>query len=95
MATTGLEAAPAAGHAPSDTLKTGQILPLEMTVTVEPVGEGTREVDDEGTDGDLLAPFGVSRHELSAPAEGRPAPTDASVDRGVDHVRVVRPIRGG
>lgn len=67
-----------------------------MTVTVELVGEGSREVDpDGGTYADLLDPFEVSRHEVSVLVDGTPVPTDAPVDGGVEHVQVVRLIRGG
>jgi sulfur carrier protein len=66
-----------------------------MTVTVELVGEGTREVDPEGTYADLLAPFEVTRHEVSVLVDGQPVPTDAPVDTDVKQVRIVRLIKGG
>lgn len=66
-----------------------------MTVTVELVGKETREVDADGTYADLLAPFAVTRHEVSVLVDGRPVPTDQSVDPDVERVRVVRLIKGG
>jgi len=63
-------------------------------VTVDVAGGETREVDGE-TYGDLLAPLSVSRQEVSVLVGGRPVPTDAAVDPGVDRVRVVRLIAGG
>jgi sulfur carrier protein len=63
-------------------------------VTVELVGEATREVDGE-TYGDLLAPFEVSRQEVSVLVDGTPVPTDAAVDPDAERVRVVRLIKGG
>lgn len=66
-------------------------------VTVELVGDETREVavDAETTYGDLLAPFDVSRHEVSIVVDGSPVPEDAPVEESVDRVRVVRLIKGG
>jgi len=67
-----------------------------MSVTVELVGEDSREVDPEGkTYGDLLAPLDVSEHEVSIIVDGRPVPEDAVVEETVDHVRVLRLIQGG
>lgn len=67
-----------------------------MSITVELVGEGTKEVDCAGERyGDLLAPLDVSRHEVSILVDGRPVPADKQIEEGVDHVRVVRLIRGG
>ena len=67
-----------------------------MSVTVELVGEGSREVDPDGkTYADLLAPFGVSRHEVSMLVDGRPVPEDQPIGPEVDHVRVLRLIQGG
>lgn len=67
-----------------------------MSVTVELVGEGTRELDPAGgTYGDLLGPLEVSRHEVSILVDGRPVPADRRIDGDVDHVRVVRLIKGG
>ncbi|PSP88675.1 small archaeal modifier protein 2 [Halobacteriales archaeon QS_4_66_20] len=67
-----------------------------MAITVELVGEGTREVDPDGDSyADLLAPFDVSRHEVSILVDGTPVPEDQPVDAGVDRVRVVRLIKGG
>jgi sulfur carrier protein len=66
-------------------------------VTVELVGEGSREVSVDGdtTYGDLLAPFEVSPHEVTLTVDGSPVPEDASVDGTVERVRVVRLIKGG
>jgi len=66
-------------------------------VTVELVGEGSRDVAvDAGTTyGDLLAPFDVSPHEVTLVVDGSPVPEDAPVDESVDRVRVVRLIKGG
>jgi len=67
-----------------------------MGITVELVGEGSREIDvEEGRYGDLLAPFDVSRHEVSILVDGTPVPEDQPIDTGVDHVRIVRLIKGG
>lgn len=66
-----------------------------MGITVELVGEGTREVEPEGTYEDLLGPFDVSKHEVSILVDGTPVPEDRPVDGDVDHVRVVRLIKGG
>jgi len=69
-----------------------------VRVTVELVGEGSREVEldgKEGTYADLLEPFDVSRHEVTILVEGRPVPEDAPVSAGIDRVRVVRLVRGG
>mgnify|MGYP000624384174 CR=1 FL=1 len=67
-----------------------------MSVTVELVGEDSREIDASGkTYGDLLAPFGVSKHEVSVLVDGRPVPEDQPVDGEVDRVRIVRLIQGG
>jgi sulfur carrier protein len=66
-------------------------------VTVELVGEGRREVevDADATYGDLLAPFEVSRHEVSILVDGRPVPEDAPVEGSVREVRVLRLVQGG
>lgn len=66
-------------------------------VTVELVGEDTREVTvgDGTTYGDLLAPFEVSPHEVSLMVAGSPVPEDAPVEESVERVRVVRLIKGG
>jgi sulfur carrier protein len=67
-----------------------------MTVTVELVGEDSREVDAAGkTYGELLAPFDVSEHEVSILVAGRPVPEDEAVDGAVERVRVLRLIQGG
>lgn len=66
-------------------------------VTVELVGEDSREVsvDADTTYGDLLAPFEVSPHEVTLTVDGSPVPEDARVDASVEHVRVIRLIKGG
>jgi sulfur carrier protein len=65
-----------------------------MSVTVELVGERECEADGD-TYGDLLTPFDVSQHEVSILVDGRPVPEDRPVDSDVDHVRVLRLIKGG
>jgi sulfur carrier protein len=64
-------------------------------VTVELVGEGSREVEvgTDATYADLLDPFDVSRHEVSILVDGRPVPEDAPVE--VDRVRVLKLVTGG
>jgi sulfur carrier protein len=67
-----------------------------MSITVELVGEETQKVDRAGERyADLLAPLDVSRHEVSILVDGRPVPADQQIEDGVDHVRVVRLIKGG
>jgi sulfur carrier protein len=66
-----------------------------MEVTVELVGEATRELDVEpgATYGELLADFDVSPHEVSVLVDDQPVPEDQPVD--AEYVRVVRLIKGG
>lgn len=67
-----------------------------MAITVELVGEGSQEVDvEDGRYGDLLSPFDVSKHEVSILVDGTPVPEDKPIDGSVDHVRVIRLIKGG
>lgn len=67
-----------------------------MTVTVELAGEASREIDAAGkTYADLLAPFNVSKHEVSVLVDGRPVPEDQPVGSDVEQVEVVRLIQGG
>ena len=67
-----------------------------MSVTVELVGEESHEVDASGkTYADLLAPFEVSKHEVSMLVDGRPVPEDQPVDAEIERVRIVRLIQGG
>ena len=67
-----------------------------MSVTVELVGEGSHEIDASGkTYADLLAPFEVSKHEVSMLVDGRPVPEDQPVDAEIERVRIVRLIQGG
>jgi len=66
-----------------------------MRVTVEIVGEGTREVDvdDDATYADLARAAGYSPHEVSVLVDDNPVPADQPVD--ADRVRVLRLIKGG
>jgi sulfur carrier protein len=66
-----------------------------MRVTVEVVGEDTREVDigAEATYADLARAAGYSPHEVSVLVDGAPVPADQPVD--ADRVRVLRLIKGG
>ena len=67
-----------------------------MTVTVELAGEGSHELDTAGkTYAELLAPFDVSKHEVSVLVEGRPVPEDQPVPDDIERVEVVRLIQGG
>ena len=68
---------------------------LDMHVTVEVVGEGTREieVDPGATYRDLLADFDVSPHEASVLVEGQPVPEDGEIT--AEHVQVLRLVKGG
>ncbi|SDJ51151.1 sulfur carrier protein [Halovenus aranensis] len=67
-----------------------------MGITVELVGERSQEVEAEaGCYSDLLSPFDVSKHEVSIFVDGRPVPEDEQIDPSVDHVRVLRLIKGG
>lgn len=67
-----------------------------MTVTVALAGEQTHEVAAaDKTYADLLAPFDVSKHEVSLLVDGRPVPEDQPVGTDVEHVEVVRLIQGG
>lgn len=68
----------------------------DMSVTVELIGEETRTLEPDGTTyGDLLAPFGLSEHEVSVLVDGRPVPEDAPIDETVEHIRIIRLIKGG
>ena len=64
-----------------------------MHVTVEVVGEATREVDVEGTYADLLDAIGMSQHEASVLVDGRPVPEDQPV--AAPSVTVLRLVKGG
>jgi sulfur carrier protein len=67
-----------------------------MSITVEFVGERTQEVDPDGeTYADLLAPFDVSKHEVSVLVDGQPVPEDKALDEDVETVQIVRLIQGG
>ena len=68
-------------------------------VTVEVVGEDTREVDPDTLDAaeptyaDLVRTVGYSTHEVSVLVDGTPVPEDRPV--AADHVRVLRLVKGG
>jgi len=64
-----------------------------MHVTVEVVGDATREVDVEGTYADLLDAIGLSQHEASVLVDGRPVPEDQPVE--APSVTVLRLVKGG
>jgi sulfur carrier protein len=66
-----------------------------MDVTVEVVGEGSREVTVAGdaTYGDLLAAVDLGTQEAAVLVDGRPVPEDRAVD--AERVRVLRLIKGG
>lgn len=65
-----------------------------MRVTVEVVGEATREVDvEEGTYADVLDAVGLSPHEASVLVDGRPVPEDQPVEAPA--VTVLRLVKGG
>ena len=66
-----------------------------MHVTVEIVGEGTRDVDlaDDARYADVARAVGYSPHEVSLLVDDSPVPADQPVD--ADHVRVLRLITGG
>ena len=66
-----------------------------MRVTVEVVGEDTREVDVgvDATYADLARAVGYSHHEVSVLVDGTPVPADQPVD--ADRVRVLRLVKGG
>ena len=66
-----------------------------MRVTVEVVGEDTREVDVgvDATYADLARAVGYSHHEVSVLVDGTPVPADRAVD--ADRVRILRLVKGG
>jgi sulfur carrier protein len=66
-------------------------------VTVELVGDETHEVSvsADATYSDLLAPFDVSRHEVSITVDGTPVPEDAPIADDVNRVQIIRLIKGG
>jgi sulfur carrier protein len=78
----------------TDTLRMTRRLPAGMSITVELVGETTREVDGE-TYGDLLDPLAVSRHEVTVLVDGHSVPADKAIDDDVERVRVIRLVQGG
>ena len=66
-----------------------------MNVTVEVVGEGTREVavPDDAVYADLARAVDYSPHEVSVLVDGSPVPADRPVD--ADRVLVLRLVKGG
>ncbi len=67
-------------------------------VTVELVGDGTREIDPEtlGADptyADLVRAVDYSPHEVSVLVDDRPVPEDRPID--AEYVRVLRLVKGG
>ncbi|MFC6826910.1 ubiquitin-like small modifier protein SAMP2 [Halopelagius fulvigenes] len=66
-----------------------------MQVTVEVVGEETREVEvgDDGTYADLIRAVDLSPHEVSVLVDGSPVPEDQPVE--APEVKVLRLIKGG
>lgn len=64
-----------------------------MRVTVEVVGDETREVDVAGTYADVLDAVGLSRHEASVLVDGRPVPEDQPIESS--DVTVLRLVMGG
>ncbi|QHS17009.1 redoxin domain-containing protein [haloarchaeon 3A1-DGR] len=66
-----------------------------MHVTVEVVGEGSRELacEPEDTYADLIRSVGYSPQEAAALVDGSPVPEDRAVD--ADRVTVLRLIKGG
>ena len=66
-----------------------------MNVTVDVVGEGSREVtvSKGSTYADLVEAVDRSPQEVSVLVEGSPVPEDQPVE--ADHVQVLRLIKGG
>jgi sulfur carrier protein len=66
-----------------------------MDVTVEVIGEETREVsvEAESTYADLVDAVGLRVDAVSVLVDGRPVPEDQPVE--TDRVQVLRLIRGG
>jgi len=66
-----------------------------MNVTVDVVGEDSREVtvDDGATYADLVEAVGRNPQAVSVLVDGSPVPEDQPV--AVDHVQVLRLIKGG
>ncbi|WP_050049395.1 ubiquitin-like small modifier protein SAMP2 [Halanaeroarchaeum sulfurireducens] len=65
-----------------------------MRVTVDVVGEKTREVEiPEGTYADVLDAVGLSSHEASVLVEGRPVPADQPIESRT--VTVLQLVKGG
>lgn len=65
-----------------------------MDVTVEVVGEESREVSvADATYADLVAAVDLRVDEVTVLVDGRPVPEDQPVE--ADHVQVLRLIKGG
>lgn len=66
-----------------------------MQVTVEVVGEETREVEvgDGGTYADVVRAVDLSPHEVSVLVDGAPVPEDQPVE--ASELKVLRLIKGG
>jgi sulfur carrier protein len=68
-----------------------------MQVSVDVVGEGSREVDlpADATYADLVREAGYSVHEVTVLVEGRPVPEDRAIDADAADVRILRLVKGG
>ncbi|WP_380680130.1 ubiquitin-like small modifier protein SAMP2 [Salinigranum sp. GCM10025319] len=68
-----------------------------MHVSVDVVGEGSREVElpPEATYADLVRAVGYSVHEVTVLVDGRPVPEDQPVDADREDVRILRLVKGG
>lgn len=66
-----------------------------MQVTVDVKGEDAVDVEApaDATYADLLSAVDLSPHEVTVLVDGRPVPEDQPV--GVDHVTVLRLVKGG
>lgn len=65
-----------------------------MRVTVDVVGDESRDVDIRGgTYGDLLDAVGLSPQEASVLVDGRPVPEDQAIES--PEVTVLRLVEGG
>ncbi|MFB6095969.1 MAG: ubiquitin-like small modifier protein 2 [Haloferacaceae archaeon] len=66
-----------------------------MNVTVEVVGEGSRDVDADAdaTYADLVRAVGLNVNEVSVLVDGSPVPEDQPVE--ADQITVLRLIQGG
>jgi sulfur carrier protein len=68
-----------------------------MQLTVDVVGEGSRDVElpREATYADLVRAVGYSVHEVTVLVDGRPVPEDRPVDGAREDVRILRLVKGG